>query len=174
MCLSTVYLHSGNEQKELMKDIARIEARDRDYERPEDEMYEDLSLAMSRGNTGVDGISTRHDVIGQFLFDGVNLEDHPELDPQRNFTHEEKLILYHRAQGRCQLDHDGKMCGRAISFDDAVVDHIKPHSKGGRTELANGRIAFKSCNIARGNQDDFNPATDCHLLAVGCSQETDT
>jgi predicted RNA-binding protein len=26
MCLSTVYLHSGNEQKELMKDIARIEA----------------------------------------------------------------------------------------------------------------------------------------------------
>jgi predicted RNA-binding protein len=26
MCLSTVYLNSGNEQKEIMKDIARIEA----------------------------------------------------------------------------------------------------------------------------------------------------
>ncbi len=26
MCLSTVYMHSGNEQKEIMKDIARIEA----------------------------------------------------------------------------------------------------------------------------------------------------
>ena len=26
MCLSTVYMKSGNEQKEIMKDIARIEA----------------------------------------------------------------------------------------------------------------------------------------------------
>ncbi len=26
MCLSTVYMSSGNEQKEIMKDIARIEA----------------------------------------------------------------------------------------------------------------------------------------------------
>jgi predicted RNA-binding protein len=26
MCLSTVYINSGNEQKEIMKDIARIEA----------------------------------------------------------------------------------------------------------------------------------------------------
>ena len=26
MCLSTVYMHSGNEQKEIMKDIAHIEA----------------------------------------------------------------------------------------------------------------------------------------------------
>jgi len=26
MCLSTAYLNSGNEQKEIMKDIARIEA----------------------------------------------------------------------------------------------------------------------------------------------------
>jgi len=26
MCLSTIYLNSGNEQKEIIKDIARIEA----------------------------------------------------------------------------------------------------------------------------------------------------
>jgi hypothetical protein len=26
MCLSTVYMNSGNEQQEIMKDIARIEA----------------------------------------------------------------------------------------------------------------------------------------------------
>lgn len=26
MCLSTVYMHSGNEEKEIMKDVARIEA----------------------------------------------------------------------------------------------------------------------------------------------------
>ena len=26
MCLSTVYMHSGNERREIMKDVARIEA----------------------------------------------------------------------------------------------------------------------------------------------------
>ena len=26
MCLSTLYMNSGNEQKEIMKDVARIEA----------------------------------------------------------------------------------------------------------------------------------------------------
>ena len=26
MCLSTVYMHAGNEPKEIMKDVARIEA----------------------------------------------------------------------------------------------------------------------------------------------------
>jgi predicted RNA-binding protein len=31
MCLSTVYLNSDNEQKEIMKDIARIEAEDKGF-----------------------------------------------------------------------------------------------------------------------------------------------
>ena len=145
-------------------DISRLEAMSRDYERQEDEMYEELSLSMSRGNLGSEGITKRHNVIGQFLFDGVNLQERPALDPRRNFTHEEKLILYHRANGYCQLEHNGEMCGRSIQFDEAVVDHIIPHSRGGKTELPNGRIAYSSCNNARGSGDDFNPETDCHLF----------
>ena len=31
MCLSTVYMNSGDEQKEIMKDIARIEAEGRGF-----------------------------------------------------------------------------------------------------------------------------------------------
>lgn len=31
MCLSTVYMRSGDEQKEIMKDVARIEAENRGY-----------------------------------------------------------------------------------------------------------------------------------------------
>ncbi len=31
MCLSTVYMNSGNEQKEIMKDIARIEAEGKGF-----------------------------------------------------------------------------------------------------------------------------------------------
>ena len=31
MCLSTVYMNSGNEQKEIMKDVAHIEAEDQGF-----------------------------------------------------------------------------------------------------------------------------------------------
>ena len=31
MCLSTVYMHSGNEEKEIMKDVARIEAEGKGF-----------------------------------------------------------------------------------------------------------------------------------------------
>ena len=31
MCLSTVYMDSGNEQREIMKDVARIEAKGRGF-----------------------------------------------------------------------------------------------------------------------------------------------
>ena len=31
MCLSTVYMNSGNEQKKIMTDVARIEAEDKGF-----------------------------------------------------------------------------------------------------------------------------------------------
>ena len=31
MCLSTVYMNSGNEEKEIMKDVARIEAEGKGF-----------------------------------------------------------------------------------------------------------------------------------------------
>jgi hypothetical protein len=152
-------------------DIARLEALERGYSnKPDDEVYSDLSLAMSRGNTGLDGISTRHRIICQYLFEAVALKEYPNLDPQRSFSEEEKLILYHRAKGCCQLALNGKECGRSLSFDDAQIDHILPHSREGRTMLENGRVAYKSCNIARGVRDDFDPKKDCLRLPISASE----
>lgn len=148
-------------------DDSRLSAMNRDYSiKPNDEIYFDLSFSMSRGTDGADGISVRHDTISQFLFDGVSLNLIPTLDPQRAFSHEEKLILFRRAGARCQLEHNGKLCGRQLDFDNAVCDHIIPHSKEGKTTLENGRISYKSCNIARGNRDDFDPETMCNLIAT--------
>jgi hypothetical protein len=145
-------------------DQARLEAIGRSYDGDGDEVYGNLSISMSHGTDGKDGISTRHDILSQFLFRGVQLRPLPSLDPRRAFTYEETMLLYGRADGKCQLECNGKVCDRAISFDDAVVDHIVPHSKSGTTTLQNGRIADRSCNIARGNRNDFDPATMCHLL----------
>ena len=146
-------------------DVARLTAKNRDYKnKPEDEIYSDLSIAMSSGTDGSDAITNRHDIITQYIFKDVNLSPLPSLDPQRNFSYEEKLIVYRRAKGLCELEHNGIKCGRFIEIDDSAVDHIIPHSKGGRTELSNGRLAQRSCNIARSNKDIFDPTTECKVL----------
>ena len=145
-------------------DHCRLEASARDFgQKPADEIYEDLQLSMAHRTDGLDGISTRHDILTQYLFESVQLTPLPHLDPKRNYTHEEKLIIYRRALGRCQLEHNGKICGRLLDFDEAVIDHITPHSKGGKTVLDNGRLAYSKCNNARNNQDNFDPATMCHF-----------
>jgi Protein of unknown function DUF262/HNH endonuclease len=145
-------------------DIDRLVAMDRDYSDADDSIFFDLTDSMSHGTDGGNGISTRHDILSQFLFEGVSLVPYLSLDPVRNFTHEEKLIVYRRAGCVCQLEHDNKVCGRRLDFDDAAVDHKTPHSKGGKTELSNGRLAYKACNIARNNSDDFDPSIMCHLI----------
>lgn len=145
-------------------DDRRLHARDRDHAGEGDEIYAELSGSMSRGTDGLDGVSIRHDIMTQFLFDGVQLELKPDLDPKRSFSREEKLILYRKAEGYCQLECSSGICGRPIDFDEAVVDHIRPHTKGGLTKLDNGRIAHKSCNKVRGDRENFDPKTMCTFL----------
>lgn len=144
-------------------DQRRLEAMDRDYALEGDGIMEDLSSSMSRGTDGAERINDRYEIITQFLFDGVALNPLPDLDPKRNFSFEERLILYRRAEGKCQLSCNGKVCGREIGFEDSVVDHILPHSRSGVTKLDNGRLAHRSCNISRGVRDDFDPAAECCL-----------
>jgi hypothetical protein len=121
-------------------------------------------LRRARGTDGLENINARYELLTQFVFEGVDLKPYQTLDPQRNFTYEEKLIMYRRSGGRCQLGADGNACGREIEFDDAVVDHVVPHSRGGITVIDNGRCAHRKCNIARGVHDDFDPRVNCCLL----------
>ncbi len=113
-------------------DVHRLQAGQRDYNnKPEDELLEDLSLSMSYGTDGSEKIESRHNILAQFLFEGVTLESVPHLDPTRLFTYEEKLILYHLSGGRCQLSCSGVVCSRDVPFEEAAIDHINPHSQGG-------------------------------------------
>jgi hypothetical protein len=146
-------------------DEDRLIAKSNEYIQPADAIYRDLSDTLGSGTDGLDSVSSRHDIICQFLFQMVQLTPLPTLDSVRKFSYEEKLILYKKCGGICQLEHNGKVCGKQIDYDDAVVDHIKPHSKGGKTELSNGRIAFNLCNIARGNREDFDPKTMCQIMS---------
>ena len=62
---------------------------------------------------------------------------------------------------RQQLFEDDPTCSlcsqQIMSVDDAAGDHTVPYSFGGSTSVANGRLAHRYCNAARGNRT--TPAT---------------
>lgn len=81
-----------------------------------------------------------------------NLLEHiPTLsrkDNQRDFTHIQKLAIFRRDKGTCQLKL--RCDGIKLTWDDWHCDHITPWSKGGRTTVNNGQVACSACNLSKG------------------------
>jgi 5-methylcytosine-specific restriction endonuclease McrA len=68
-------------------------------------------------------------------------------DSQRGFTPEQRRLLWNTANSRkCGG------CGKALSWDDFTLDHIDPHSKGGRSRLENAALMCPGCNSSKGNR----------------------
>jgi len=79
------------------------------------------------------------------------LATHPELEPLdavRRFDYEQRLAVYRRDEGACQLRL--KCNGEKVPWPDWHADHRLPHSKGGRTIVDNGQVACRACNLAKG------------------------
>jgi superfamily II DNA or RNA helicase len=68
----------------------------------------------------------------------------PEPDVRRRFTRSQRRVLADLADGQCES------CGAALdaSFH---ADHKIPHSRGGRTDVANGDALCPTCNAQKGN-----------------------
>jgi 5-methylcytosine-specific restriction endonuclease McrA len=80
------------------------------------------------------------------------LETFPMLsrkDNQRDFTYVQKLAVFRRDKGICQLRI--KCNGEKLTWDDWQCDHITPWSKGGKTTVKNGQVSCASCNLSKGN-----------------------
>jgi hypothetical protein len=79
------------------------------------------------------------------------LEHFPNLsrkDNQRDFTHIQKLTVFRRDRGTCQVKL--KCSGIKLTWDDWHCDHITPWSKGGKTTVSNGQAACPACNLSKG------------------------
>lgn len=102
---------------------------------------------ISHSTDAVDSIRWRHEFLLRKLFEAVpNIE---LKDDQRLFTHEQRLAMYRRDDGDCQvkLKCDGSHC----EWDNWAADHKQPWSKGGKTTVANGQVACIPCNSAKGD-----------------------
>ncbi len=94
-----------------------------------------------------DSLEWRHNyLLRKFLEAYPGLE---QKDNQRLFTHDQRMAIFRRDKGICQLHIkcDGVKC----EWDSWEADHIKPWAKGGKTTVENGQVACLACNPSKGD-----------------------
>ena len=124
------------------------------YRREQDEKAEDecdpeivaYHDKVQHSTDSVDSIKLRHEFLMRKLFEAV--PDIELKDGQRLFTHEQRMAIFRRDGGSCQvrIKCDGAKC----AWDAWEADHKHPWSKGGKTVVANGQVACLACNSAKG------------------------
>lgn len=67
----------------------------------------------------------------------------PVIDPRRLASKAQRILVFTRDGAACVL------CG---ATSDLHIDHIFPHSKGGRTEVDNLQTLCRRCNLQKGDR----------------------
>ena len=112
--------------------------------RPGQELYRDYLLTVSQMTDDVSQRRKREQIL-----DGLLRSIFSSKDSQRGFSAEQRRILWNTAANRtCQYSG----CKRILSWDDFTIDHVNPHSKGGRTQLNNAALMCREHNSAKGNR----------------------
>lgn len=74
------------------------------------------------------------------------------LDPRRLFSEAQKQQLLDRHTPDEKGMYECAECHQHFYAEEMSVDHITPWSLGGRTELSNGRLTCRPCNIRLSNK----------------------
>lgn len=106
------------------------------------ETYRDYLMTVSQMT---DDISQRR--LREKLLRGIIGSVFASRDAQRGFTPEQRRLLWSSS-----ADKKCKECAVKLSWGNFSVDHVDPHSRGGKSELNNAALVCKSCNSAKGNR----------------------
>ncbi|WP_169717345.1 HNH endonuclease family protein [Brucella thiophenivorans] len=153
-CLSSVliekYVHYDTEQA-LAKWFIQFETNRRTQDSlPEEERDSQLieyKRLTSYSTDGEESIRGRLEYLEKQFF--LACPDIPTKDDIRIFTHEQRLAIFRRDEGRCQIRV--KCTGDKLSWGDWHADHTIPYTQGGRTTVSNGKVSCAACNTAKGN-----------------------
>ncbi|MCY4581108.1 MAG: DUF262 domain-containing protein [Chloroflexi bacterium] len=111
-----------------------------------DELY-DYTLAVLQRTGSVAAQKIRRETLLKSLF--RTLPDLEQLDDQRQFSHEQRLVIFSRSNGFCANPNGNFECVETCTWDNWHADHIYPHSRGGKTTVENGQLLCPSCNIKK-------------------------
>lgn len=136
------------------KKIPEKEFKKRTYVKNVKKYAEDLKnyVGTVREGTGSEKKrAERHEILKRYVegaLGGV------KKDPNRRATDESRRALWAaRTKNNPRAKYikcDG--CGKNITYEEMEVDHILPHSKGGKSDLSNYQALCRSCNAAKGDR----------------------
>ena len=119
--------------------------------KPGHEIYRDYLLTVSQMTDDVNQRRRREQILR-----GVIGSIFAKKDEQRGFSAEQRRILWNTsAEKKCP----GTACGGArLDWSNFTIDHVDPHSKGGRSDLDNAALMCRVCNSAKGNRRSASQA----------------
>lgn len=146
------YVHANTEEA-LANWFIGFETQRRAQEQLEEELR-DASLIEYRRLTsystdGEDSVRGRLEYLEKRFF--LACPDIPTIDVIRAFTPEQRLAIYRKDDGRCQLRI--RCSGEKLGWSEWHADHKVPHSRGGKTKVSNGQVACPTCNLIKNNSE---------------------
>lgn len=109
---------------------------------PNQRLFADYLLTV-QGDT--DSLSTRQSragILGK-VFGGL----FEKKDAQRGFTAEQRRLVWHSDEKKkCPK------CKKQLTWVNFTIDHVKPHSLGGRSTISNASLMCRSCNSRKGKK----------------------
>ncbi len=130
--LLVTFSNGVDKVRQLQKEIKSI---------PEElELHRQYLLTVSSESDSFNHRKNRENILKNLLQNIFEVKD-----SKRTFSAEQRRLLWNSADiQRCAN------CQNEITWENFTIDHIKPYSKGGRTELDNAAILCKSCNSRKG------------------------
>jgi hypothetical protein len=126
----------------LAVDSAIVDRRQRSPEASRSEIAERYLAAVERSSDNAVQRKQRHEIL-MGLLEGL----FDRKDARRTFSIEQRRLLWHSSE-----EHSCVRCGCMLDWNNFQIDHVRPHSKGGRTELSNADLLCAPCNSSKGDR----------------------
>jgi len=123
---------------EFLSEVENVSVKNAVSIAPANRQYYDYRDARMSGALSSESFKIRFDVIlGQYL------QEYPDLrqkDKIRAFDYGQKLAIFQRDNGLCQI------CDDSVSFEEAEFHHVSPYVDGGGTVVDNGALVHRGCH----------------------------
>ena len=139
--------HFPQDRYELIKNRLINFAVDVDNTKNSDKPTKDTLVlgyveSAEKQTTNKNSRQQRYEIVRQLIIPFLIAKD-----SRRDYNEEERRIAYGNS-----VDKKCAICGIFVEWNDFQLDHILPHSKGGKTELRNAQITHKLCNVKKSNK----------------------
>lgn len=116
------------------------------YNRYHENTYDPIALEQEVATLMADEDVTKKSGIYKYVLEKAIGNDDPSLLGIRAFSDSQKRTVYTQQGGICTC------CGKKCEYEEMEGDHIKPWSKGGKTEIENLQMLCRDCNRRKSNK----------------------